>query len=204
MPMQPGFGQQPRFLITIQPPGAIFNPPAPISMPNVDGLPPHAVTEMYSFDHDINAFVAIGTGTVSADGLAIVSNPGVGVLKAGWHCGGNPAASGGAQSVDVVINTPVPVQLDINGTASISSTGTPSPGTYSWSSSSPGVAQIVGGADGASVTVEGDRARDCDPDGHVHVRIGRGRHRHRSASKLVFRYRSPIHSHPRSVWAATE
>ena len=94
MPMVPGFGQQPRFLVTIQPAGALFNPPAPISMPNVDGLPAHAVTEMYSFDHDIGSFVAIGTGTVSADALAIVSNPGVGVLKAGWHCGGDPAANG--------------------------------------------------------------------------------------------------------------
>ena len=94
MPMVPGFGQQPRFLVTIQPAGALFNPPAPLSMPNVDGLPPHAVTEMYSFDHDIGSFVAIGTGTVSADGLAIVSNAGGGVRKAGWHCGGDPAANG--------------------------------------------------------------------------------------------------------------
>jgi hypothetical protein len=96
MPMVPGFGQQPRFLVTIQPAGAIFNPPAPISMPNVDGLPAHAVTEMYSFDHDIGAFVAIGTGTVTGDQLSVSSNPGVGVLKAGWHCGGNPASTGAA------------------------------------------------------------------------------------------------------------
>ena len=128
MPMVPGFGQQPRFLVTIQPAGALFNPPAQISMPNVDGLPPHAVTEMYSFDHDIGAFVAIGTGTVSADGLSITSSPGSGVLKAGWHCGGNPAAAGGAQTVHVTIGTPGPIQLDINATGSASSTGTPSPG----------------------------------------------------------------------------
>jgi hypothetical protein len=49
---------------------------------------------MYSFDHDIGSFVAIGTGTVSDDGQVIRSNPGVGVLKAGWHCGGDPAANG--------------------------------------------------------------------------------------------------------------
>ena len=96
MPMVPGFGQQPRFLVTIQPAGALFNPPAAISMPNVDGLPAHAVTEMYSFDHDIGAFVAIGTGIVTGDQLAVQSNPGVGVLKAGWHCGGNPASTGAA------------------------------------------------------------------------------------------------------------
>jgi hypothetical protein len=51
---------------------------------------------MYSFDHDIGSFVAIGTGTVSDDGRVIASNPGVGVLKAGWHCGGDPAAIGTA------------------------------------------------------------------------------------------------------------
>jgi len=92
--MVPGFGQQPRFIVTIQPTGALFSPPAPITLPNVDGLTPRAVTEMYSFDHDIGSFVAIGTGTVSDDGRVIRSNPGVGVLKAGWHCGGDPSANG--------------------------------------------------------------------------------------------------------------
>ncbi|MET0646112.1 MAG: hypothetical protein ABW208_05775 [Pyrinomonadaceae bacterium] len=96
VPMVPGFGQQPRFIVTIQPAGAVFSPPAAITMPNVDGLAPREVTEMYSFDHDIGSFVAIGTATVSDDGQVIRSNPGVGVIKAGWHCGGNPAATGSA------------------------------------------------------------------------------------------------------------
>jgi hypothetical protein len=96
VPMVPGFGQQPRFIVTIQPSGAVFNTPARITLPNVDGLRPREVTEMYSFDHDIGSFVAIGTGTVSDDGQLISSNPGVGVLKAGWHCGGNPNTTGSA------------------------------------------------------------------------------------------------------------
>jgi len=96
VPMAPGFGQQPRFIVTIQPVGTMFNPPAAITLPNVDGLKPKAVTEMYSYDHDLGMFVAIGTGTVSDDGSAIASNPGVGVLKAGWHCGGNPNSTGSA------------------------------------------------------------------------------------------------------------
>lgn len=94
VPMSPGFGQQPRFIVTIQPVGTRFDPPAAMTLPNVDGLKPNAVTEMYSYDHDLGMFVAIGTGTVSADGSVIVSNPGVGVLKAGWHCGGDPNANG--------------------------------------------------------------------------------------------------------------
>lgn len=96
VPMVPGFGQQPRFIVTIQPAGAVFNPPAAITLPNVDGLRPRAVTEMYSFDHDIGSFVAIGTGIVSDDGRVIRSSPGVGVLKAGWHCGGDPNQGGTA------------------------------------------------------------------------------------------------------------
>jgi hypothetical protein len=104
VPMVPGFGQQPRFIVTIQPAGAVFNPPARITLPNVDGLRPREVTEMYSFDHDIGSFVAIGTGTVSDDGLIIRSDPGVGVLKAGWHCGGNPNQTGSTASLSVTLS----------------------------------------------------------------------------------------------------
>lgn len=96
VPMAPGFGQQPRFVVTIQPVGTVFNPPAQLTLPNVDGLAPRAMTELYSYDHDLAAFVSIGTGTVSEDGAVIVSDPGVGVIKAGWHCGGNPNPTGTA------------------------------------------------------------------------------------------------------------
>ncbi|WP_146171986.1 choice-of-anchor X domain-containing protein [Pseudoduganella armeniaca] len=96
VPMAPGFGQQPRFVVTIQPVGTHFSPPARMTIPNVDGLAPRAVTEMYSYDHDLASFVAIGSATVSADGATITSDPGSGVIKAGWHCGGNPNTSGSA------------------------------------------------------------------------------------------------------------
>lgn len=94
IPMVPNFGQQPRFIVTIQPAGARFEPPARLTLPNLEGLAPGEVTEMYSFDHDLGHFVSIGPATVSEDGTVIVSNPGVGIIKAGWHCGGNPATAG--------------------------------------------------------------------------------------------------------------
>jgi hypothetical protein len=94
VPMVPNFGQQPRLIVTIQPAGARFDPPARLTLPNVDGLAPGSVTEMYSFDHDLGHFVSIGPATVSDDGTVVTANPGVGVIKAGWHCCGNPSVSG--------------------------------------------------------------------------------------------------------------
>jgi hypothetical protein len=96
VPMVPNFGQQPRFVVTIQPAGVHFNPPAPMTIPNVDGLPPGTKTEMYSFDHDLGQFVSIGPGTVSEDGSIVRSDPGVGVIKGGWHSAGPPASVGNA------------------------------------------------------------------------------------------------------------
>lgn len=95
VPMTPNFGQQPRLIVTIQPAGARFDPPAKITYPNIEGLAPGESTDLYSFDHDLGHFVSIGPGTVSDDGTVLVSDPGVGILKAGWHCGGNPQGSSG-------------------------------------------------------------------------------------------------------------
>ncbi|HWF08832.1 MAG TPA: choice-of-anchor X domain-containing protein [Bryobacteraceae bacterium] len=132
IPMVPGFGQQPRFIVTIQPVGTTFNPPAAITIPNVDGLSPRAVTEMYSYDHDLATFTAIGTGTVSADGSVIASDPGVGVLKAGWHCGGDPNTAGSAGSLGLTAS-PSPLQGKINDNFQVTANGTPPlDGSYSW------------------------------------------------------------------------
>ncbi|WP_396643040.1 carboxypeptidase regulatory-like domain-containing protein [Methylomonas sp. 2B] len=98
IPMAPPNGMQPQFIVTIQPVGAKFDPPARLTLPNVDGHKPGAQVEMYSYDHDLEEFVAIGLGTVSTDGSIIKSNDGVGVIKAGWHCGSQPGGSGCAAS----------------------------------------------------------------------------------------------------------
>jgi hypothetical protein len=85
---------QPQLIVTIQPHGAKFDPPARLTLPNTDAHPPLAEIEMYSYDHDLEEFVTIGLGTVSRDGSTVTSNPGSGVIKAGWHCGSAPGGSG--------------------------------------------------------------------------------------------------------------
>lgn len=149
VPMVPNFGMQPRFVVTIQPSGTVFDPPAPITIPNVDGLLPGGITEMYSFDHDLGSFVSIGTGTVSDDGLVIASDPGFGIIKGGWHCGGDPAKTGSAKPVEIAITSPdatareSAIQLAVDDELVILAKGGPSPGVYSWVSSDPGIAEIV-------------------------------------------------------------
>jgi len=94
VPMAPPNGMQPQFIVTIQPAGTKFDPPAPLTLPNVDGHLPGAQVEMFSYDHDLEEFVAIGLGTVSKDGTVVKTNPGIGVIKAGWHCGAQPGGDG--------------------------------------------------------------------------------------------------------------
>ena len=98
IPMPPPNGMQPQVIVTIQPVNTRFDPPAKLTLPNVDGHAPGAQVEMYSYDHDLEEFVAIGLGTVTADGSLVSSNPGIGVIKAGWHCGSQPGGQGCASN----------------------------------------------------------------------------------------------------------
>jgi len=126
IPMTPNFGQQPRFIITIQPPGAHFDPPAKVSFPNVDGLEPGEITEFYSFDHSIGRFVTIGTGSVSEDGTRIISDPGVGIVAGGWHCGGNPQGDGDWGGLKVNFEKEVyKLKLPIGETFNVTAFGSP-------------------------------------------------------------------------------
>jgi hypothetical protein len=85
VPMPPANGSSPPLVATLQPAGVVFDPPVRVQIPNVSGLPAGAVTEIFSFDHDLEQWVSSGTARVSSDGSVVVSDPGAGIKKSGWH-----------------------------------------------------------------------------------------------------------------------
>lgn len=88
VPMPPADGTAPITVWTLQPEGLQFDPPVQVQLPNAQGLPPGAILDILSFDHDIGMYVSVGLGRVSADGAFIITDPGFGIAKAGW---GTPA-----------------------------------------------------------------------------------------------------------------
>lgn len=150
IPMSPGAGMQPRLIVTIQPAGALFDPPARLTLPNVDGLAAGKVTELFSFDHEIGAFVSIGTGVVSEDGLSVTSEPGFGVQKAGWHCGTPPSGSGQAATLSMTIDLPDPIFLAVPAQGQppkkktvTAAGGPPADATYTWATTDAGIVSLV-------------------------------------------------------------
>ena len=85
LPMPLPEGQFSRTVIAVAPAAAVFNPPLPISFPNLDGVPPGSQVRLISFDHAAAQFVEVGPATVSADGQRVESDPGVGIRVGAWH-----------------------------------------------------------------------------------------------------------------------
>lgn len=83
------------FDITIQAPGvANFIEPVQITFPNMFNAAPGTKLNILSFDHTTGMLVINGTGTVSADGLTVVSDPDSGVRAPGWHGMAPPGPTG--------------------------------------------------------------------------------------------------------------
>ncbi len=83
------------FDITIQAPGvATFTQPVQITFPNVFNAAPGTKLNILSFDHTTGMLVINGTGTVSADGKTVVSDPDSGVRAPGWHGMAPPGPTG--------------------------------------------------------------------------------------------------------------
>lgn len=101
VPMPPADGTAPITVWTLQPEGLQFDPPVQVKLPNAQGLPPGAILDILSFDHDIGMYVSVGLGRVSADGAFIITDPGFGIAKAGW---GTPAPPPPPQTCTVQCN----------------------------------------------------------------------------------------------------
>ena len=85
VPMPAPGGANPTIMTSLMPHGITFDPPATVVIPNTDSLPAGFQTNYMAFDHDLGQFVTVGTATVSEDMSSIVTDPGTGLVKAGWH-----------------------------------------------------------------------------------------------------------------------
>ena len=74
----------PGLLITIQPVGVRFDPPASITFPNIDSLSPGSEINIWSLDPETGSFIIVGRGRVSEDGTVIETVSG-GIHAADWH-----------------------------------------------------------------------------------------------------------------------
>ena len=88
LPMSPPGGAasfMPGAAATIQPSGTRFDPPIEVRLPNTSGYAPGERVVIYHWDHDIGQYVAMGQATVTDDGAQLITDPGSGITKAGWH-----------------------------------------------------------------------------------------------------------------------
>ncbi|MFQ5471834.1 MAG: hypothetical protein ACE5FA_02960, partial [Dehalococcoidia bacterium] len=149
VPMPMPDGAAPPFAWTLQPAGATFDPPVQVTYPNMSGLPPGSIAYFLSFNHDTGKFEIVATGSVAADGSSIVSDPGSGIRVAGWGCNCPPySVTGECENCNVEISGEPASPICQNEHITLSASGTPSGGTYSWSG---GVA--VSGQDTSSYKV---------------------------------------------------
>jgi hypothetical protein len=97
-PLPPGLDLP--IVITLQTDGpSNFDRPVPVRFPNLPDpntgvrLPPGAKSALWSFNHDLGRWEIIGPMTVTADGLFVETDSGVGIRQPGWH-GSQPGSQG--------------------------------------------------------------------------------------------------------------
>jgi len=96
------------FDITIQAPdAAAFAAPLQLTFPNVFNAAPGTKLSFLSFDHTTGRLVIEGTATVSADGQSVVTDPGTGITKPGWHGLIGQAVDSVVNAVKAFVNHPV-------------------------------------------------------------------------------------------------
>ncbi|MFM1945026.1 MAG: hypothetical protein RI897_4008, partial [Verrucomicrobiota bacterium] len=97
-PLPPGLALP--LVITVQTDGPQnFDRPVPVRFPNLPDpetgelLGPGEKSALWSFNHDTGRWELMGSMTVTADGLFVETDPGVGLRQPGWH-GTQPGVSG--------------------------------------------------------------------------------------------------------------
>jgi hypothetical protein len=78
-------GVDPPLVFTFQTDATNLRVPASVRFPNLDGLPPGAKPNLFSFNHDVGRFELAGPMTVDATGKFIETDAGVGIPAPGWH-----------------------------------------------------------------------------------------------------------------------
>jgi RHS repeat-associated protein len=78
-------GVVPSLLFAINPGGSAPSRPLPITFPNLTNAPPGASADLWYFDLVAGGWTVWGTGTVTADGTQIASDPGYGLPRLAWH-----------------------------------------------------------------------------------------------------------------------
>ena len=127
LPMSPpggGSSFMPGAAATIQPSGTRFDPPIEVRLPNTSGYAPGERVVIYHWDHDIGQYVAMGQATVTDDGAQLITDPGSGITKAGWHgppvpptppnCGVQGAPRGTFAKIKLFGNDTDPIYVGIN------------------------------------------------------------------------------------------
>lgn len=83
--LPPGLMQH-TFDLTIQAPGVtVFDQAIQLRLPNVFEAPPGTKLNILNFDPTTGRLVIDGTGTVSEDGQYVLTDPGTGITRPGWH-----------------------------------------------------------------------------------------------------------------------
>ncbi|MEV8468445.1 Ig-like domain-containing protein [Fluviibacterium sp. DFM31] len=112
MDMLPAGIMQHTFDLTIQAPdAAVFTTPAQLTLPNVFNAAPGTKLNLLSFDHTTGRLVIEGTGTVSADGKTVTTDPGTGITKPGWHGMTPPGGCGGDGDAPEQPDDPSPADM---------------------------------------------------------------------------------------------
>lgn len=90
IPMPVAGGKNSRFFDTVQPLNVVFDPPAQVSFPNTDNLPPGTITDIFTLSYTSGTFIRTGRARASEDGRVVTSLPGEGITQGGWHNAPDP------------------------------------------------------------------------------------------------------------------